>query len=275
MPTRSGRDFSAAKLARVLAQHASELVAREETREDSACIPVSQPLAALVHAAVSMENTREDEGADDAEGLPLTYGSPFSSPLSSAPPSRCASPWPEDTDDASSDVEDSHAHSPRQQSSPLGGDAPPPSTPSLRQEGEHKKRRHGRTRGKRRGRKPSPGSSEALTDTTTAADIADTPAVESDLKTADHTAVLTGRAARRKRKRFEESLRREPGDYKIRSSLSERHRHSEGVKTTFDLRSLRAAKGAHIGLRRKIIRVSPALAARLNEGYKLVRWDGR
>ena len=49
----------------------------------------------------------------------------------------------------------------------------------------------------------------------------------------------------------------------------------ESLKTQFDLRNLPAAKGGDIGLRHSITPVSPALETLLNDGFKLIKWDGR
>lgn len=255
MKTRSGRILSASALAEALAQHAAEYVAGEEVvrgSADSRRVRVKQHLSHLVQSAVSTELARERDNEDDAEGLPLSFSN-HSSPLSTAPPSRAPSPWPETVDHADSSLLSSSPTS--RSASPEPSDAP--NTTALPTS--------------RRDLKKRSGSSSLETAESKRPRRCSTPIPQPE---APSTSTLKGRAARRKRKNYQKSLQREPGDYKIRASLSEKHRRVDGVQTSFDINSLQAAKGAHIGLRKRIIRVSPALAEYLNKGFKLLQWDG-
>lgn len=273
MKTRSGREFSPLRLARALAERAAEFVVSEEQVENSeegARVLVEQELAELVQSAVSRENNREWADEDDAEGHPLSYDTVFSSPLSSAPPSRSPSPWPEDIEGPTT-LPPSGFSSPSSRGRAVRSASPGRSKPAS----SKAKGRGAQRKRKREHRSPSCERSGPGSPVPSAHQAESVPSSHNDKPTTSSTpSTLKGRAARRKRKRHEESLKRLPGDYKIRSSLSEKYKHVESVKTTFDLKTLRAAKGGDIGLRRRIVPVSPALAAYLNKGFKVLQWDG-
>ena len=90
------------------------------------------------------------------------------------------------------------------------------------------------------------------------------------------TPLKGGSTGRRRRKRQAAAkMATDPRDYKIRSSLSLKYKDVANLKTSFDVKTLPAARGADIGLRHQIVPVSPALDTLLNDGFKLVKWDGR
>lgn len=80
---------------------------------------------------------------------------------------------------------------------------------------------------------------------------------------------------RRKRTRKEQSHGpKDPTKLKIRSSLSNKHRNLNNIKTTFELKELIFAKGAWIGLREPVNLAVPTVEELREEGLEIFEWDG-
>lgn len=81
-----------------------------------------------------------------------------------------------------------------------------------------------------------------------------------------------GAKKRRQRKRAEA---RDPVTRKIRKSQSKRYQKLDTVKTTFKVHKLTVTRAGFIGKRFNVAAEHNSLQSYLEEGFKVVEWDGR